>query len=334
MDSMKLKRVHKRIMCLFYISKYDIILGKDGTYKIATKYIEVIFMNRVLKYLFGRGKAKSELEKENIVDIYEEKKKIELTSDLLLDNIKKSLDGINFDYDTNIYNFEHIKNVRLREGGKEFSFNEHLRGLIFSLLSNQRPWGPIEENRNRITEIFYEFDKDKILKASGDIFEQKLRNIRCGNRAIKSQMESLNYNIGILEKVEKDYGSLDNYVTSDSPYKIAKEFASGNRYKLKQIGFALALEYLRNIGIDAIKPDLHILRILSNDRLGYLKNDSDSNGAVVVIEKISYETGSSQSYIDALLWMFCADSYGNICSSNPRCYICKLNDYCNYGKGE
>jgi hypothetical protein len=101
---------------------------------------------------------------------------------------------------------------------------------------------------------------------------------------------------------------------------------------LKQIGFALALEYLRNVGVDAIKPDIKFLKILSNDRLGYLKNNADSEEAIATIEKISNKTGCSQSYIDALLWEFCADGYGDICNNNPKCYICKLSDHCKYKK--
>ena len=85
-------------------------------------------------------------------------------------------------------------------------------------------------------------------------------------------MLSLHENIRTFEKIEKEYGSFDSFVLSDTINNIAIQLSTSNsRYKLKQIGFALALEYLRNVGLDVGKPDLHIRRILSIKRLGYSK---------------------------------------------------------------
>lgn len=235
-----------------------------------------------------------------------------------------------FDCEAYISSLEHIKDIKLRKNGKEFSFSEHLNGLVFSLLSNQRPWEPIERNTSKICDIFYNFDRDKMLKTEYTVFEEKIREIKCGNRAIKKQMESLNYNIRVLQQIESVYGSLDNFVTSDSPHKIAMELSSGSQYKLKQVGYALALEYLRNVGIDAVKPDTHIIRILGHERLGLSEKVPTPNEAVEIVEEISKETGYSLSYIDAILWLFCAEGYGDICSNEPKCDICRLKMYCNF----
>lgn len=249
-------------------------------------------------------------------------------SSLLLEGIKGTLRDNDFDYEFHISNFSHMKNIELRRKEKIFSFSEHLNGLIFSLLSDQRPWEPIEENRSKICDVFYNFDKDKMLNTEPNVFEKKICDIKCGNRAIKKQMENLNYNIKVFQKIENDYGSLDKFLTSDSPHKIALELASGNKYKIKQVGYALALEYLRNVGIDAVKPDTHIIRILSHERLGFSEKVPTPSEAVEIIEEVSKETGYSLSYIDALLWLFCADGYGNICSNEPKCNVCRLKKYC------
>lgn len=71
-------------------------------------------------------------------------------------------------------------------------------------------------------------------------------------------MKVLSYNIDVLATIQRTYGSLDSFVTSDTPYNIAEKLSKkGSRYKLKQVGYALALEYLKNVGIPAIKPDVH-----------------------------------------------------------------------------
>ncbi|MCB2305624.1 hypothetical protein LGL08_00145 [Clostridium estertheticum] len=250
-------------------------------------------------------------------------------SKLIIRSIEETLNENNFNFNKQIDNMGHMIEIELRKKGKSFTFNDHLNALIFSLLSNQRPWKPIQKNEKIITEIFSNFDKNSILNTDPNIFIERLRVIKCGNRAIKKQMGSLNHNIHILEQISNDFGSLDAFIVSRSPHNIAMELAQGDHYKLKQVGYALALEYLRNVGIDAVKPDTHIIRILSKGRLAYSESTPSPEEAVKILEDISKETGLSLSYLDALLWYFCATEYGNICTSTPRCNVCKLEVYCN-----
>ncbi len=207
-----------------------------------------------------------------------------------------------------------LQAVKERKNGKIFTLSEHIKGLVFSLLSNQRDWGAINQNRKIIEQIFFNFDSDKIKATDYNYFINELKARKLGNRAINAQMKCLNYNIEILEKLSNKYGSLDKFVTSKKPQKIVKILSNGNsKYKLKQVGMALACEYIRNIGIDTVKPDVHIIRILG--RLGLLKN-KDENEAINVMESLSLKTGYSKVFIDYLLWHFCAEAYGNICSAN------------------
>ena len=50
--------------------------------------------------------------------------------------------------------------------GKKFTLSDHIKGLIYSLLSNQRPWKSIVANMDKIENIFYDFDVDKIKRKS------------------------------------------------------------------------------------------------------------------------------------------------------------------------
>ena len=53
--------------------------------------------------------------------------------------------------------------VKKRASGESFSFNEHLQGLIYALLSNQAVWKKIHEHLFEINDIFFKYDKEKIL---------------------------------------------------------------------------------------------------------------------------------------------------------------------------
>lgn len=222
-----------------------------------------------------------------------------------------------------------LQAVEDRKNGKKFSFSEHLRGLIFSLLSSQRDWSAIHKNRQYIEKIFFYFDKNKIKNCDYKYFISSLKGRSLGNRAISKQMETLNYNISVLEEIENEYGSLDDFVTRLKPNAISALLAcKESPYALKQIGFALALEYLRNVGIDTTKPDVHIVRILQ--RLGLLAEcENAEKQTVAVIENLSKQTGYSIAHIDFLLWHFCSEGYGNICSANPKCNKCPIKRFCN-----
>ena len=136
-------------------------------------------------------------------------------------------------------NLTHLEWIQQRAEGKSFSMSEHIRGMIYSLLSNNRPWEQIEENIERIDKIFFYYDKDKILNTSSDYFTEQIQLIKCGNRNIKKQMNALHDNIHKLERIEKEFGTLDNFVTSGTPIEIADLLANSLKYKLHTLGLLL-----------------------------------------------------------------------------------------------
>jgi hypothetical protein len=105
---------------------------------------------------------------------------------------------------------------------ERFGLRAHVRGLVLSQLSNQRPWKPIAENLHRIQRIFFDYDPDTLQQADPRSLANDVRAIRCGNRAILEQMNALASNIATFRRIEGDYGSLDKFVTSSDPFGIAK----------------------------------------------------------------------------------------------------------------
>ena len=200
------------------------------------------------------------------------------------------------------------------------------------MLSNQRDWGAIYENKKVIEQIFFNFDKDQLKNIDYTYWVNALKSRKLANRSINAQMQNLKYNIEVFEQIEKEYRSLDYFITALKPTAVAVLFASKESpYKLKQMKFALVLEYLRNVGIDTAKPDVHIVRILK--RLGLLnKSNNEEKQIINVLEKISLETGISVSKIDFLLWHYCSENFCNICSANPKCSQCVIKEFCNKEK--
>lgn len=99
--------------------------------------------------------------------------------------------------------------VEARKNGKHFSIKKHIRGMIFSLLSNQRNWGAICENKKIIEQIFFNFDKNKLKNTDYMYFVNALKSRKLANRSINAQMQNLKDNIEIFEQIEKEYGSID-----------------------------------------------------------------------------------------------------------------------------
>ena len=234
-----------------------------------------------------------------------------------------------------------LKKYNERKNGKEYSVNEHLQAVIYSLLSNQRPWKPIEDNKNKIDKIFLNYDSIKIKNTEPAIFANSLIEIKCGNRNIHRQMNGLSDIIFVLETISKKYGTIDTYYNNHPhmkagyPYYVIKELADRkNKYKLKNMGIALICEYFKNIGIDVAKPDTHITRMLGKNILGFSnKEEATLKEAVEYIKKIAEKNNISQIEVDVLLWLYCADGYGEICTKNdPKCNKCVIKNYCNKNK--
>jgi hypothetical protein len=236
---------------------------------------------------------------------------------------------------------EKVNKRKEEDKGKIYSLNEHMEAVIYALLSNQRPWKCIDENRSTIDKIFFDYDVEKIKNTEASYFINSLKKIRCGNRNINKQMNGLKDIINVLDKIKKKYGEIDNYfnnhpkVKAGYPYYLAKELANiKNEYKLKNMGVALVCEYFGNIGIDTAKPDTHIRRMLGKNILGVSKNEEATpEEAIKYIKEIADEKGIFQKEVDVLLWGYCADGYGEICTKdNPKCDMCVIKNYCNKNK--
>jgi endonuclease III len=235
---------------------------------------------------------------------------------------------------------------------KKLSFETHIKYMIHSQLSNQDKWANVKEIIKKIDAVFFNYDIKEIKSKDWEYFYEKIRNIKPHIRGVslKGQMKNLHANITIMEKIDNDNknnGGLDSYVTSKPPKEIIKSFVGEN--KLSYMGVSLVCEYLKNVGVECVKPDTHIMRFLSRTRRGFLNkneayiskkeelketiwNDNDKFEAIDIIEKMEKISSKKASDIDRIIWSYCAKEYGDICSKTPKCNKCLIRNGCNHDK--
>lgn len=233
----------------------------------------------------------------------------------------------------NLENYEDLGiKVAARREGKQFTFSDHLKGLVYALLTNQRSWSGIAEMIPQINELFYQFDVKMIKKTNPATFAKGIMALRCGNVATKRQMDSLHANILVLEQIEKDYGSLDEFVESADANTIVEMLSNkDSKYKIQGLGKALAWEYLRNVGVDGAKPDIHMRRFLSSDRVGNgSKGLATEDEVIAQVDELSKASQLDKWLIDNLIWEYCSEGGEDICGEEPQCGICILKRYCKY----
>lgn len=228
-----------------------------------------------------------------------------------------------------------IEAVNDRLKGKEFSFQEHLKGFVYAQLSALVSWKVIKAHQSELYSLFCNFDKGRLKEIDPEILIEDIRKLKCYSPyTTKKQMTFLKNNIETFERIEQKYGSLDKFIMHNTIPNIVKMLADSNsEYKLKYAGVALVCEYLRNVGIDIVKPDAHIKRIVSVDRLNLIQSKSDYK-IIEEFRQLSTKIGISQVKMDYLLWNYCAKGYGEICASKPKCNICVIREYCNKGLNE
>ena len=249
----------------------------------------------------------------------------------LIYKIKKSMSDIGYDY--NVIINEYNDYVNLRKQSHIFSFKEHLSALILSQLYNDR-WGDnnIRKHIDSIRIIFKDYNKDLLKEADIEEIYNKLYNIHCTNPSTRKVLSGLKKNIETLELIEKDYGSLDNFVCSEEVYKVVDKIYEG-KYKLIQVGPSTAYDYLLRVGIETSKSTASIERLFGSNRLGLVERyKATKKEAISIIINIVKETGLLETEVYNILWHFCIKSGANICRPIPNCDYCQLKNICKYDK--
>lgn len=236
------------------------------------------------------------------------------------------------------------KQIERREQGQFFTLPDHIRGMVYAMLSSGISWkqveNGIEEQTGRITaldEILYNYDPDKLLSANPEDLRDKIKAHKWASQSTLKQMNGLiRTNIPKLIEFQEEYGSIDAYyqrfIEEDSTFQslIVNLSRAGSQDKFAEMGEALTAEYLRNIGYDMSKPDRHICRILGANHLGCSDHETvPVFEAMEIVKQIASLCGRHIANVDYILWSYCANGYGEICTAQrPMCWVCVASDFC------
>lgn len=297
-------------------------------------YSKLMRLKKKRNKIVHEGKVLTKIESEECLElafqILKKRLKLDKTPVSIFESLKTTLKNNNVNFNKIIADFGQVEASQKRDAGHEFTFNEHLKALIYSMLSNHRRWVDIVDKLPQIDKIFFNFDHNKLENCDTKNLLSQIIEIKAGNISINRQMEALPHNIKQLKKIQKDFGSLDNFVTSDSPSEVVKLLSNEDSpYKIKQIRDALSLEYLKSVGVRGMKPDVHIIRICGPERLDFIRS-KDTTKQLEEFKNFAEEVGVSETYLDNLIWIFGADGFGEICTETPHCDKCQLIEYCNY----
>ena len=239
------------------------------------------------------------------------------------------------------------KQLDKRRDGGAFTVSDHIRGMVYSMLTSGAAWNRLEPHIDIATgqipiidDIFYQYDVTALQSADLTKLCEKVKAQKLGTQYLKNQTEALvKENIGKLLSIKEKYGSVDNFYQSladknDNLKTLVRELATaGKPYKLAQLGEALTAEYLKNVGYDIGKPDRHIRRILGSEYLGCSKHqDVPPYEAIDIIADIAKSLNKPAAEMDYILWAYCASGFGEVCTKkNPKCMeLCIAKSFCHY----
>ena len=198
----------------------------------------------------------------------------------------------------------------------------HVSGYKVSILRNR--WGEIKK-------AFSNYDINKVSQYTEKDFKKMMDNPELvrNRRKLKACIE----NAKIMKEISEKYGSFGEYLdqNKDDIKKLKEELIKNFHY----LGNVLVLEYLKEVGIDAIKPDVHVVRVMH--RLGLVDSERISpeniDKVVEVASEMSQLTKEKLSVIDAIFWIYGGSGDNHvkraICSKNkPLCNECPLTNYC------
>lgn len=204
----------------------------------------------------------------------------------------------------------------------------HVGGFRVSVLRSR--WDDIKK-------AFSNYDIDKVSQYTDGELKKMMNNPKLIRN--EKKLRACIKNAKIMKGISKECGSFGEYLDQkkNELEKLKEELIERFRY----LGNVLVLDYLRDVGIDAIKPDVHVVRVMH--RLGLIGSGDMSPGnigrVIGAASQMSRESGEKLSVIDAVFWMYGGGGDNHvkkaICPKNkPLCSECPLTAYCVFYQGK
>ncbi len=237
------------------------------------------------------------------------------------------------------------RSLERRDCGESFCTSEHVRAMIYSLLSSSTHWincriCPETGTVLKLDAAFHKYSPSCLKDCTASELLDKFAEANVWPRFKNKQTKAIPYNIKKLLSFEEKCGSVDgfyqSYMAQDSTGWELVEALGGrpSETKMEQMGIPLTAEYLRNVGFDLPKPDRHICRFLGSERLGlYGKKTVPEKEAFHLMIDLAKEIEMPVARLDYILWAY----YSKNCAGpekrqEVRCKCCVIKHLCAFGK--
>jgi hypothetical protein len=217
-----------------------------------------------------------------------------------------------------------------RAAGAIFSDAEVMEAVCLSLFSAQVDWKRIQDIREELRIKFHNYEVSR-LSAWTDVEIKELQEWFLMNRAGSQSLKKNLLYTRVAAKMFMQWMAtgvpLDGYITKKfeelgrDPVTLAVAIATAGDMKIAGMGVPLAAEFLRNLGYDLSKPDIHILRaagcfnmVRFNRWRDYSVRRSPSASikervqVMHAMDQFAKSVGMTTTYLDSVIWTACAKS--------------------------
>ena len=195
-----------------------------------------------------------------------------------------------------------------RASGHVYSIDEYVEGMVRAILTNSVPWARIAPHiaSGRIASIFHGYSATILKTVPYMDLVCDLRTIHCGNMSDVLQMRALANNINTLERIITVHGSIEAYLRGLCPttypqitYNAVRDF--DKNYKLGGMGIPLLCEFLKNLGFLLPKPDRHLKRFFSGDKMGTITGPASNADVFSQVDALARSSTFTIPEIDLMV---------------------------------
>ena len=208
------------------------------------------------------------------------------------------------------------------EDWTDIDYFETLTRAVFGGIRN----GIIEDRWSAISEAFSNFDFYEVAKYG----QAKLTELMQNDKIIrhKTKIEATIENAEKMVQIVRRWGSFNNYINFFSSIESLVDGLQGCKGGFIGIGETNVYEFLKEIGIQTIKPDRQVTKIFF--RLGVIGEKASLREIAETGMQMAKEVNERPCTVDWVLWRFGSE----VCKTkNANCDKCSLALVCAYRKG-
>lgn len=215
-------------------------------------------------------------------------------------------------------------------GMNDSYFFQQMCDVIFQSGVRGAVWQKYERE---IRKEFADYNVEKVAKYTKKHVERMLHNPKMLKN--KRKIEACIHNAKQIVQISRKCKGFWHWLANNNNIEELVEKLKGN---FKFMGYTNAYAFLRYVGVECVKPDLNVVRVLF--RLGLIDSDKRNVETYKQIQdvgkKMADANGVRVAVVDYVLYFFGSGEkpfvkYA-VCGVKPRCEECSLKSHCKHNK--